>query len=57
MQTLYDTKPLQIIFDKVDQYITKYDSNKYLALFHSDEKYEKILINYVKNQYLRCLFS
>ena len=39
-KTLYDSKPLHIIFDKVDGYIRKYDGTKYLALFHSDENYE-----------------
>ena len=35
-------KPLHIIFDKVDEYVKKYSSTKYLALFHSDEKYERV---------------
>ena len=34
--------PLLIIFDKVEGYIRKYDRTKYLALFHPDEKYERI---------------
>ena len=32
-KTSYGEKPLHIIFDKVDGYIIKYDSTKYLALF------------------------
>ena len=35
-------KPLRIIFDKVEKYIRKYDSTKYVALFHSKEKYQII---------------
>ena len=31
-----------IIFDEVDEYIRKYDTTKYLGLFHSDEKHERI---------------
>ena len=34
------TKPFRIIFDKVEECIRKYDSTKYLALFHFNEKYE-----------------
>ena len=41
-RTPYDEKPLRIIFDKVDGYIRKYDSTKYLASFHSDKKYERM---------------
>ena len=41
-KTPYREKPLSIIFKKVDGYIRKYDSTKYLALFHSDEKYERL---------------
>lgn len=39
-------------FDKVDRYIRKYDRNKYLVLFHSDEKYERIVdrIKYIMLQ-------
>lgn len=36
-------KPLRIIFNKSDRYIRKYDRSKYLGLFPSDEKYERIL--------------
>ena len=36
------SKPLHTIFDKADGYIRKYDTTKYLVLFHSDEKYERI---------------
>ena len=35
-------KTLHIIFLKVDRYNRKYESTKYLALFHSDEKKEKV---------------
>ena len=41
-ETLYGVRPLHIIFEKVDGYIRKYDGTKYLALFHSDESYERI---------------
>ena len=41
-KTPYGSKPLRIIFDNVDEYIRKYDSTKYVALFYSDEKYEKV---------------
>lgn len=39
-------------FDKVDRYIRKYDRNKYLVLFYSDEKYERIVdrIKYIMLQ-------
>lgn len=37
-------KPLRIIFDKVGGYIRLYDRTKYLALFHSNQKCEKIFI-------------
>ena len=43
-----------IIFDKVDGYTRKYDSTKYLALYHSDEKYE---INFNRIWYLIMLKS
>ena len=35
------TKPFRIVFNKVEEYIRKY-SSKYLALFHSNKKYERI---------------
>ena len=35
-------KPICITFDKLDGYIGKYDGTKYLVLFHSNEKYERI---------------
>ena len=35
-------KLLRIIFDKLDRYIRKYDSAKFLALLHSDGKDEII---------------
>ena len=37
-KTLYGTKLLRVIFDKVDEYIRKCDCMTYLALFHSNEK-------------------
>ena len=51
-------KPLCVIFDKVDEYIRKYDRTEFLRFFHSDEKYEIIFdrIRY-KKQYYSCLFS
>ena len=39
---LLDLKPLRIIFVKVDGYIWNYDETKYLPLFHSNEKCERI---------------
>lgn len=30
------------IFNKVEEYISKYDSTKHLALFYFNEKYERI---------------
>ena len=41
-KTPYSAKPLRIIFDEVNGHIRKYDSTKYLGLFHSDERYERI---------------
>ena len=41
-KTPYGAKPLHSIFDKVDGCIRKDDAANYLALFHSDEKYERI---------------
>ena len=41
-KTLYGAKPLRIVFNKIDGYTRKYDSTKYLALFHCDEKNERI---------------
>ena len=35
-------KPTCIILDKLDGYIKKYDSTKYLTLFHSYLNYERI---------------
>ena len=40
-KTLIGTKPLRIRFDKVDQFITVYDGNRYLVLF-GPEKYDAI---------------
>ena len=42
-KTSYGVKALHIIFDKIDGYIKKYNKNKYLALFHSNETYERML--------------
>ena len=39
-KTPYGAEPLPIIFGKIDRYITKYDGNKYLWLFHFNEKYK-----------------
>ena len=39
-KTPWSEKPLHIIFDRVDGYIRKQDKTEYLALFHSDEKYD-----------------
>ena len=41
----YGAKPLSNVFDKLDRYIRKYDSTKYLTLFHSDEKYLRYRID------------
>ena len=41
-KTRYGVKLLYIIFEKADGYIRKFDGTKYLALFHSNEKYERI---------------
>ena len=38
------SKLLCITFDKLDGYIRKCDGTKYLALFHSNEKYERIFV-------------
>ena len=38
-KTPYGAKSSHITFVKVDGYIRKYDRTKYLALFHSNEKY------------------
>ena len=47
-KTSNDVKTLSIVFDKVDVDIRKYEWTKYLALFSSDEKCDKISdrINY-----------
>lgn len=36
-------KPLHVIFDKLDRHIGKYERDKYLILFPSDEKYKSLL--------------
>ena len=48
-KTPHGAKPFCIIFDKVDGYIRKYDSTRYLESFYPDEKYERIfhMIGYV----------
>ena len=35
--------PLDIIFDKTEEYIRKYDKTRYLALLYSLKEYEKII--------------
>ena len=35
---------MDIIFDKLGEYIRKHNETKYLTLFHSDEKHEIFLI-------------
>lgn len=40
----YDAKSLRNIFYKTGRYIRKHDRNKYLGLFYSDEKCERILM-------------
>ena len=47
-------KSFQIIFDKEDGYIIKYDRTKWLALYRSDEKYQRI---FDRNYYLIMLKS
>lgn len=55
----YGAKPLRNVFDKVDRYIKTYERTKYLAFFHSDEKYKmlKHIMYHVENQHFRRLFS
>ena len=58
-KTPYSVKPLCIIFDKVDEFIRKYDRSKNLAPFHSDERYEKnfykVLIKFfIKSPVCNC---
>ena len=43
MQCLY------VVYDNIDEYIGNYDEKKYLSLFHSDEKFDKIFDR------IRCL--
>ena len=38
----YEIKLLHNIFDKVDGYIRKYDGTKYVTLFQSDDKNERV---------------
>ena len=42
-KTQYRAMYFFIIFDKLDGYIRKHDSTKYLALFQSDQKYKRII--------------
>lgn len=42
-KTPYYVKPLHVIFDKLDRHIGKYERDKYLILFPSDEKYKSLL--------------
>ena len=51
-KTRYGVKLLYIIFEKVDGYIRKFDGTKYLAFFHSNEKYKRI---FAKLRYLIML--
>ena len=53
-KTVYDAKPLCIIFNKVEWYIRKYDSTKYLAFFHFNERYKGI---FDRIRYLNLLKS
>ena len=53
-KTPCDARSLRIIFDKVNglSQSIKYNSTKYLALLHSDEKYESDIFthfNFLKN--------
>ena len=41
-KTSYGANHLHIVFNKGGGYIRKYDSNKCLALFYCNKKYEKI---------------
>ena len=36
-KTLIDSKPLQIIFDKIDRFIKVYDGARHLTLFGSEK--------------------
>ena len=51
-KTRYGVKLLYIIFEKADGYIRKFDGTKYLAFFHSNEKYKRI---FAKLRYLIML--
>ena len=48
------TQPLHFIFDKVSLYISTYDRTKYLRLFHSGEKHERVS-DRVRNYFKRLL--
>ena len=50
-KTSYDTKRSNIIFDKVNGYIWNFDETSYLALLHSNEKFEK---NFIELDILLC---
>ena len=41
-KTHYRGKPLHVIFDDVDGYILKYDKTRYLTLFRSNKKDERM---------------
>ena len=61
-KTPYGAKSLRIIFKKVEECIRICHRTKYLELFHSNDKYERMFdrIRYhimSKNQYFRCSFS
>ena len=42
---------LYVVYDNIDEYIGNYDEIKYLSLFHSDEKFDKIFDG------IRCLIT
>ena len=54
-KTRYIAKPLGIIFERVDEYIRKYDGIKYPTLFHSNKNYQRIIdrIRYLISYYVR----
>ena len=61
-KTPYGAKSLRIIFKKVEECIRICHRTKYLGLFHSNDKYERMFdrIRYhimSKKQYFRCSFS
>ena len=52
VKTPYSSKPLRILFDRLDSYIRKQNRTRYLTLFHSDKKYE---ISFDRIRYLTML--